>query len=205
MGFFSGLFGANDVEKGVDKARKELRTAQNDSLGYYEPYDGLTKNALLGLTDATGLGDSDAAIAAFKDSPLYRLNYEAMLRAGADGVNARAQAGGMNNSGRTLLQLQEDAGNTTNQLYTQWMNPLADLTQAGIGIAGQKAGIRTGAGEQIAQNRVAKGQAKASKWGALDGVVDMGMNALGMMAGGGTGFAGLAGNKTMSGTRGMYF
>lgn len=201
MGIVSSIasaFGHDPLKDAEKKARKEIQRGQADALGYYEPYQGLTQNALLGLTNATGLGDSDAAIAAFKDSPLYRLNYEAMLRAGADGVNARAQAGGMNNSGRTLLQLQEDAGNTTNQLYSQWMNPLADLTQTGIGIAGNKANIRTGAATQIADSRRNTGAIKAGNLAGWDQLVNTGVNALGAMATGG-------GSAAISGARGMYF
>jgi hypothetical protein len=182
MGIISSvasIFGYDPLKKAEKKARGELQRGQNDALGYYAPYDGVSQNALAAFSNAIGAGDSEAGIEAFKNSPLYRLNYDNMVKAGGDAITGSSQAGGTYNSGRTLQALSENAGRVTSGLYDRYINPLADFNVQGERIAGNKANIRTGFANQLADSRRNTGAIGAGNLAGFDKLLDNAMKAAG--------------------------
>lgn len=179
MGIFSSIFGAKSLKKANKNAMILQEQGMNDSLGYYQPFEAASKTGLGAYLDAIGQGDSQRAIDTFKASPMYRLNYDAMLRAGETGVNSMGQAAGTARSGRTLMALQDNAQRVNNGLFSGYVNPLAGLSDAGVGIAGAKANIRTNGAAGLAQGTLNKGQIKAGQMAGFDGLLNGGIKLLG--------------------------
>jgi hypothetical protein len=179
MGIFSSIFGAKALKKANSKARAETREGMTESLGYFEPYDAQGRNALAAYGDGIGIGDSSAAIERFKNSPLYRLQFDEAMKAGRDDVIGSGTAGGLRNSGATLAALQDRAQRITNNTYQQYLNPLAGLTEMGVGIAGNKANIRTGGANALADLRLQKGQIKAGQMAGFDSLLNAGLRIAG--------------------------
>ena len=191
MGLFSAFFGSKALLKANSAAQKVTKQSRDQALGYYQPYAAAGTNALKYFQDGSGVGNSDAAITNFQNSPEYRLNYQTAIDAGTTGVNNRAQAGGTYNSGATLKALQDRAQQTSNDFYGNYMRRLGGLADNGQQVAGQQAGTVTGAGTTLADQEQQRGQIKAAKWGAIDGIIGGGLKLLGgipSFGGGGLGY-----------------
>lgn len=171
MGIFSSLFGSSDLKKAEKKAFKAEKEATDTAKASYTPYDELGQNALAKLRDAIGLGDSQAAMDAFRASPEYRLKYDAALKAGLEGVNARATAGGMNNSGAALKALQDRAGEITDRSYDDYLKPISGATDVGLGVRNTLADLTIGLGDKKAAMKRNIGQINAGKWAGFDGLL----------------------------------
>ena len=185
MGLFSALFGSKALLKANSAAQKTTEEGKKEALGFYQPYAAAGTNALKYFQDGSGVGDSNAAIENFQNSPEYKLNYDAAIKAGGEGVRNQFQAGGMSNSGSTLKALQDRAQQTSNDFYGNYMRRLGGLSDNGLQTAGAMGNTVTGAGQQIADQQQQRGQIKAAKWGAIDGILGGGLKLLGGVATGG--------------------
>jgi hypothetical protein len=190
MGIFSSIFGAKALKKANRNAMIAQEEGMKDAMSYYAPFDDASKTGLAAYLDAIGQGDSQRAIDTFKASPMYRLNYDEMLRAGETGVNSMGQATGTARSGRTLMALQDNAQRVNNGLFSSYVNPLAGLSDAGVGIAGSKAQIRTQGADNQAQGIMNKGHIKAGQMAGFDGLLNGAISLAGGFGGFGAGSIG---------------
>jgi hypothetical protein len=179
MGIFATLFGGKALKKGIKKGTREIQAAQTESLGFIEPFAKTGINALGYFGDAAGIGDSDAAIARFQDSPEYRLLYDTAIEEGRRGVENLGQGAGTYNSGRTLKALQDRGVATTNKFFGDYTNRLGGLTDLGFNAAGQKANIRTQGANALAGQYKALGEAKAAQYAGFDDLIGGGLKFLG--------------------------
>jgi hypothetical protein len=179
MGLFSALFGSKDLLKANKDQQATVEAAKKESLGYGQPYYTAGTNALKYFQDASGVGNSDAAIAAFQNSPEYKLNYDAAIKAGTEGVQNTAQAGGMYNSGATLKALQDRAQQTSNDFYGNYVRRLGGLSDVGQNAGNTQAQITTNAGNNRSTLQGEKGQIQAAKWQGLDSAIGSGLKLLG--------------------------
>ena len=183
MGLFSSIFGAAALEKANKKSYKAQQEGYDKANAFYDPYYTQTQGALPAYLNAVGLGNSQAGIDAFQNSPLYRLNYNAAIDAGNQGVNATANAGGMRNSGATLKALQDRAQRTTNQFFGDYVNPLASVSNTGLDVTGKKANLAMGLADAKSNYQLNKGQIKAGQMAGFDGLLSGGLNLLGGLGG----------------------
>lgn len=206
MGIFSSIFGAKALKKANANALVAQDEGYKEAAAMFSPFKSFGLNALSDYKDAIGIGNSDAAIASFRNSPLYRLQYDQAMKAGQEGVANMGNAAGMRNSGRTLMALQDNARDITNRTYGQYVNPLAGAADTGLGVAGTLANMRMGNADAHANYFMNKGMIKNAQMAGFDGLVNMGANALGLGGFGGlSNFLGKGSNDVISGARGMYF
>ena len=179
MGIFSMISGAKALKRGEKRALAAQEAATTEAKASYQPYDEFGQNALARLKDAIGLGDSEAAIAAYRNSPEYRLGFENRLKAGTDAVAARATAGGLNNSGAALKAISDRAGEITDQGYKDWLNPISNATDVGLGIRNKLADLSLGIGDKTADFYRNKAQIKAGQAAGFDQLLNTGFKVAG--------------------------
>ena len=204
MGLFSSIFGADALKESNLKSWRAQKDAYGKANEFYDPYYTKTQGALPAYLNAVGLGDSQAGMDAFQNSPLYRLNYNSAIDAGNQGVNAMGNAAGVRNSGATLKALQDRAQKTTNQFYGDYVNPLASVSNIGLQMAGKKADLAMGLADAKTNYLTNKGSITAGQMAGFDGLLGGAFNALGGFSGMGNMF-GMGSGGTISGARGMYF
>lgn len=195
MGIISSiasLVGYDPMKKANKNATILQQQGMDESLGYLQPYDAAAKGGLQAYLDAIGQGNGQRAIDTFQNSPMYRLNFDAMMKAGENGVRSMGQQTGTARSGRTLMALQDNAQRVNNGMFKDYVSPLAGLTEAGVGIAGSKANIRTNGAANLAQGTLNKGAIKAGNIAGFDSLLNSG---IGLM---GAGLPGMGGIQTMS-------
>jgi len=190
MGFFSSIFGAKALKKGNKQALAVQEKAYNETVPMFDQYKQAGDKSLQFYNDAIGIGDSNAAITNFQNSPLYRLQYDAAMKAGQTGTAGMGNAAGMRNSGRTLMALQDNARNVTNQTFQQYVNPLASGANTGLGVTGTLADLRMGQGQNQANYFNNKAQIKAGQMAGFDGLLSGGLTMLGGFGGFGSGSLG---------------
>lgn len=190
MGIFSSIFGA----KALKSANKKSMFAQDEAFtkanAAVDPYAQAGNAALPAYKDAIGLGNSDAAIAAFKGSPDYLLQYDADLKAALEGVRNMQHAAGMANSGNMLKALGDRAAMVANRSYQPYKNELAGVTEMGLNVAGRKADLALGLGNAQSNYYQNKGQIKAGQMAGFDGLLSDAIK--------------MAGNFVMPGSGSLY-
>lgn len=187
MGILSSIFGAKALKKANKNALAAQTEAYNEASAMYDPFKQAGDKSLKFYNDAIGIGDSNAAITNFQNSPLYRLQYDAAMKAGQTGTAGMGNAAGMRNSGRTLMALQDNARNITNQTFGQYVNPLASGASTGLGVTGTLADMRLGQGQNLANYSMNKGQIKAGQMAGFDGLISDAVKMAGKFATGGFG------------------
>lgn len=187
MGVFSSIFGAKALKRGEKKALSATTEAIGTAQERYNPYSAVTDKALPAYTNAIGLGDSQAAIDAFRASPAYRLNFENAMRAGTEGVNSNSALAGTKYSGATLKALQDRAQEITDRSYADYVNPLANLNNVGLDIAGKRANLDMSLGDANAGYYRNKAQIKAGQMAGFDSLLNGAISLAG-------GFGGFGGN-----------
>lgn len=171
MGIFSSIFGAAALKKGNKQALASQTEAYDKANVAFDPYAKAGQQALPAYMNAIGLGDSQAGIDSFQNSPLYKLLFDAQLKSGQQGVANMGNAAGMRNSGRTLLALQNKAAETANNAFGNYVNPLAGMNEMGLGVAGKKADLALGQGNANANYFQNKAQIKAGQMAGFDGLL----------------------------------
>src|SRR5437868_13528312 len=120
----SSIFGSNSAEKQQKKALNFVKNQSKIARGDLAPYLNLGKTAVPALTDALGLGNSDAAIRSFEGSPLYRLLYGDALQDAQDDVAAYTSSRGMLNSGETFKALGDARAKTARSFFGDYVSGL---------------------------------------------------------------------------------
>jgi hypothetical protein len=179
MGIFSSIFGADALKKANANATIAQTEAYNKASAMFKPYQAAGDKSLQFYNDAIGIGDSNAAIQNFRNSPLYQLQFGDAMKAGQEGVAAMGNAAGLRNSGATLKALQDNAQRTTNNYFQQYMNPLASGANTGLGVTGTLANMRMGEGQNSANYFTNKGQINAGQMAGFDGLLNSGIKMLG--------------------------
>ena len=141
------------------KAMDSIATGADTSLGYYDGFQpGI--DAASGLySDAIGVNGAEGnarAEGAFTVSP----GYEFQVNQGLDAIDRRAASRGMLASGNNQIDTLGYAGGLAKQEYGSWLDRLAGQQGIGVGIAGAKAGLTTGAATQNAAVRTGLGDVK---------------------------------------------
>ncbi len=184
MGLLSSIFGAKALKNANQKAVEDQRAGYEDAKALYQPWQQAGLAGLVNYQDAIGMGNSDKAITDFQNSPLYRLQYEAALKSGQTGVANMGNAAGMRNSGRTLAALADNARDTTNRTYQQYVSPLSGMTDMGYQATGNLSNLRMGMAGNEAQFHMNKGEIKAGQMAGFDGLLmdgaKMGMKLFGV-------------------------
>lgn len=175
MGILSALFGTKALKKANKKAMKESEAGFQEAKATYDPYKSFGLDSLEALRGGIGLGDSNAAIAQFEASPLYRLQYDAALKSGQTGTAGLGNAAGMRNSGRTLMALQDNARNITNRTFSDYMKPLAAGADVGLGVTNTLADLRMRNADNRAGFQQNKGQIKAGQYAGFDDLINSGI------------------------------
>jgi len=168
MGIFSAIFGGNALKKAAKRNIAEAKAAQADSLGYFNPFTQNTAQDVQYMRDATGIGNTQAAIDRFQASPEYKLNYDTAIKHGTEGVNAMAQAGGSYDSGRTLKALQDRAQETSRGFFGDYLKGLGGFYNTDFNAAGKQAGIRGEGSQNIQRGNSDYADAKVSQYQGYD-------------------------------------
>jgi hypothetical protein len=171
MGFFSSIFGTKKLKKANANATIASQKANDLAMGEYDQYRDFGNEGLKAYRDAIGIGDSNAAITNFQNSPLFRLQYDAALKSGQTGTANMGNAAGMRNSGRTLMALQDNARNITNQTFGQYVNPLAGTSNVGLDIAGRRSDLQQNLGQINSNYYTNKGQIQAGQMAGFDSLL----------------------------------
>jgi len=162
----------------VQKALGELRTSRaqgrTDITGYAQPYVEAGKGALQSYQASLGLlggGAQQSAADRFRMGP----GYQFALHQGIDAIRSAGAARGMTGSGAGALALQRYGEGLAEQQYGQYQSQLAglagmgqqaamqtggELSQLGLGYAGNIAGLYGQAGQAQASSIMAAAQAK---------------------------------------------
>ena len=173
MGLLSSLisigtsFIAGNAAKDAAKKQAKSNMAMLDKqIGQVAPFRDAGVAAVDPLKKAYGLGtpeDSAAAVARFKASPEYQLNYDNMLEDARGDVTAYGAGTGNLFSGNTLKALQDRAGRISNQLFGNYTSNLCSLAGMGANAATNNA-TNMGAAEGRNQTAIAnQGNAKIAQ------------------------------------------
>ncbi len=141
--------GLKTIANTTDTARGDITTGRDAALAEYDPYVEATAGvpglyaAALGTGGAAGHDQVDEA---FRTSPGYDFRMDEGLKA----LDRTASSRGMLASGNTDIDTLKYAGGLADQEYGSWLDRLFGQEQFGAGVAGQRAGIRTGAGTELA-------------------------------------------------------
>lgn len=187
MGILSSILGTKALKKSNKKAMAEQQAGYDETKATYDPYKSFGLDSLAALRGGIGLGDSNAAIAQFEASPLYRLQYDAALKAGQTGTAGLGNAAGVRNSGRTLLALQDNARDITNRTYDQYLKPIAAGADVGLGVTNTLADLRMRNADDRAGFQRNKGEIKAGQYAGFDALLSDAFKAASKFA---TGFGG---------------
>lgn len=156
----SSLFGGDQAAEAQKKALKFIKKQTKIARGDIAPYLNIGDKAVPALMDALGLGNSDAAIGLFEDSPLYRLMYGDALQDARDDVTAYTSSRGMLNSGETFRGLADARAKTARSFFGDHVAGLDSLVNRSQSAANTSAGIATGAGAQMANIQSQIGDAR---------------------------------------------
>lgn len=172
MGFLSSIIGIGTSLIAGDAVKKAAKTQSksnmkmlNKQIEQVAPFRDAGVAAVDPLKDAYGIGDSAAAMAKFKASPEYTLNYDNMLQDARGDVEAYGSGSGNLFSGSTLKALQDRAGRLTNQLFGNYTSNLFSLAGMGANAATNNAS-NMGAAENRNQTALAN-QGNANVAGIL--------------------------------------
>lgn len=165
IGGVAGYLGAKESAKIQKKALKQQKAYSDQALGYQEPFRVVGTDALNSLRNALGLGNTDAAMSQFQNSPLYKLLYGDALKEGADDVMSIASSRGQLNNGATLKALQDNRVKTANNFFSQYLSGLDSLATRGQNAATAAGNIAVGQGTNAVQG--AQGLADTSLAGYL--------------------------------------
>lgn len=141
--------GLDSISGGADTATGAITSGRDASLSYYDPFVAGTTAASGLYTDALGVngaGGNARAVGAFQVSP----GYEFQLNQGLDALDRRAASRGMLASGNNAIDTMDYSQGLANQEYGGWLDRLAGQQALGVDIAGQRAGIQTGAAGALA-------------------------------------------------------
>jgi hypothetical protein len=188
------------INTGFDQASTNF----NQAAAGFDAFGNQFKPGAQIYLDSLGVNGAEGnarAVDSFRAGPGYRFAVDQAL----DGVNRHAAATGMTASGNTLAALNDRAVGMANQEYGNWQTRLGTLPQLQLAGLTGAAGARTGLGT-LAYNRgrdlaslitdktdkdvglhnaamKAGDQADANKFGAIMGGIDLGLKALGSIAG----------------------
>lgn len=151
---FKGLKGyyqaaAKDINQSTKAATGEITAGRDAALGEFDPYVAATSGAPQLYSDALGLGGAEGtgrAQEAFQVSP----GYDFAMEQGLTGIDRRAASRGMLGSGNTSIDTINYAQGLANQEYGSWLDRLRGQQEFGANIAGERAGLYTGAAGETA-------------------------------------------------------
>ena len=196
--------GYNQAQRGATKrlnqGGKVIRNTSNAALGEFAPYTAGGAAAAGTYSDALGLGGAEGnarAVGAFRTSP----GYDFMVDEGLNALDRRAASRGMLASGNNQIDTMRYMGGVADQEYGSWLDRLDAEQKFGADVAGQRAGIRTDMGTNIAGIKtkqagiaydtsvekakaragyqMGKDQTGANTWGAATGGISLGAQLLG--------------------------
>lgn len=151
--------GMGGLKKDYATALNEVKTGANTATGYYDSFQpGI--DAASGLySDSMGVngaGGNARAVEAFQVGP----GYQFALNQGLDSLDRRAASRGMLASGNNSIDTINYSQGLANQEFGNWQDRLAGQQALGVDIAGQRAGIATGAATQRAAIQTGRGDVK---------------------------------------------
>jgi hypothetical protein len=143
------------LQQGRSKAFGDLSTGESDlrsqygtADSYYQPFADQSGAASSLYSDALGLNGSEGnarATGAFETSPGYGFDVDQATQSILRSAAARGQLGG----GGVTADLAKTITGLANNEYGGWLDRLSGLNTQGANIAGQRAGISTGLGNQL--------------------------------------------------------
>lgn len=150
-GALSSILGSSAAASAQKKALKYVKQQTKMARGDVAPYLGIGTEAVPAYMDAIGLGNSDAAVSTWQNSPLYKILYGDALAEGRDDVLSTTSSRRMLNSGATLKALQDRRMREANKFFGEYRGDLRDAVGRGQNAAVTSANIATGAGSQMAE------------------------------------------------------
>lgn len=200
--FVGGLNrGRRQAQGRLNVGERDLRQNYGAADQYFQPYAETFGRGSKLYADALGLyGDegSSAARDAFHTGPGYDFAVNEALK----GVLRNSSATGSLASGNTLSALQDRGNQLANQEYGGWLDRLSGYDAKGVGVAGARAGIKTGLGDRLlglagdragidwaaetgigqarGQYELGKDQTGANIFGAISGGLSLGAKLLGL-------------------------
>jgi hypothetical protein len=180
----TGYIAGEQQEKAQKRALKTYQKYSDQALGYQEPYRVVGTDALNSLRNALGLGNTDAAMSQFQNSPLYKLLYGDALKEGADDVMSIASSRGQLNNGATLKALQDNRVKTANKFFSDYIAGLDNLATRGQNAANAAGNIAVGAGSQLSGIQSDMGATRAAQTLGIGNSISSGIQNIGEMIGG---------------------
>lgn len=182
------ILGGDAQAKAANKARKFNERVYNEGVQRLDPYVQAGNQAINPYLNAIGLGDSQAAISNFQNSPNYLLNFQTGLDNANNQLMRQAAAGGSINSGRTLMGLQDRGMQQANQFYGNYLANLGGLMDAGRQAASGTNSFAMQQGNQITNDMYNRGNALGAQYmgvgnsinNTLQDIVQQGGQAFGM-------------------------
>jgi hypothetical protein len=137
------------VAQGRDSGVGAITQGRDAALGEFDPYVKATAGAPQLYSDALGLGGAEGnarAVDAFRTGP----GYDFRMDQGMEALQRLNASRGRLDSGNTMIDAMDFAGGLADQEYGSWLDRLAGEQEFGANIAGGRAGIYTGAGQDLA-------------------------------------------------------
>lgn len=154
----AGLRRGRDAAYGfIDEGQKGYNDFADKAYGEFGTYDDLGRGSATMYSDALGLGGSDGSARArdaFQAGPGYQFQVDEALRA----LERTGAAAGGTDSGGLYAALTERARGMADSEFDGWLDRLSGNVDRGIGVAGARAGIRTGQGINAQNVGTTKGQ-----------------------------------------------
>ena len=191
--------------------RSDITGALKQGLGFQQPYMEAGKSALGAYMGSMGLpggspGGQQGAVDRFTQSP----GYQYALNQGLSAASRGAAAAGLSGSGAAQKELQQRGQGMANQEFGQYQGRLAglagmgqhasdvssqmaygtggELSQQGLGYAGQETGVYGNMGQAAAEAEMAKAAGKNTMWGNIGNFAGtLGGMVSGMFGGGASG------------------
>jgi hypothetical protein len=145
-----GDYGDAMLTYALGQGEGQLRQGANAADAYYQPLAAGADAGYSQYGDAAGVNGTEGQSRArqnFQTGP----GYEFMVNQGTNAAARAANATGMGASGNTLDAVTRLGSNLANQEWGSYVNRLSPYLNLAPQIAGQRAGIQTGLGQNLAQ------------------------------------------------------
>jgi hypothetical protein len=163
----------NQISRGANQGADYITEGRDNAIGEFAPYADAAAPAAGLYSDAIGLNGESGnarAVDAFQTGP----GYDFRMDQGMQALQRLNASRGRLDSGNTMIDAMGFAGGLADQEYGTWLDRLSRQQEFGAGIAGQRAGIMTGAGADLGDLAEASGTRRAAVKTGL-GDVKMGL------------------------------
>lgn len=172
IGAVSSNAAAKAQESAANKANDTQKYIFDRTVKLTQPQRKIGNNALAGMASLYGLGDAPQGFTGFQADPGYQFR----LDQGQTALERMAAARGLRMGSATLKAANDYGQGMASQEYGNWYNRLAGLAGVGQQATGQQIAAGQNYANQVGQNYLAAGDAKASGYTGFNDAFQGGIN-----------------------------